>query len=42
MAELSAYIITRGTVRFIVGMAICAVVVFGPGLVVGAIFGGVL
>jgi hypothetical protein len=39
---MSAYIITRTAVRFIVGMALCAVVLFGPGLVVNAVFGGAL
>lgn len=37
---MSAYLITRTAVRFLAGVALCAVVILGPGFIVGAIFGG--
>ncbi len=39
---MSAYLITRTAVRFLAGMVLCGVVVLGPALIVGAMFGGVL
>lgn len=39
---MSAYLITRTTVRFLAGMALCTAILFGPGFLATAIFGGVL